>query len=182
MKKNVRAIVTLAIVSAFASLLPVAAETAPEKVLSAKDVDAYIANFDKIQTALDALGDKYDEYFPESFEEEDGDQMDLSASFRRLRDVKPPAEIDAIMKKNGLGDRGFLKFIVISYGAGIAVMETSFELYSAQYADNAEMMGYFKESMKNVEAMKSAIHPADLKLVTDRQEEIMPLMGIEEEF
>lgn len=182
MKKSFRAVVALAVVSICAALLTVSAQTAPAKVLTAKDIDAYVTNFDKIQAALDALGDKYDEYFPESFEDEDGDQMDLSASFRRLREVKAPAEIEAIMKKNGLGDKGFLKFIVISYCAGISVMEASFELYSAQYADNAEMMGYFKEAMGNVEAMKSAVHASDLALVAARQDEIMPLMGLEENY
>ncbi len=162
----------------FFAAAPALAQTAPAKVLSPADVSAYASNFNAIQEEMDALGDKYDDYFPDAFDVED-ENADLSASFRRLRTLNPPAEIAAILKKNGLGNNGFEKFVVISYCIGIAAMESSFDLYAAQYAGNAEMMAYFEESKKNLEAMKGAVNPADLKLVASRLGELAPLMEIE---
>lgn len=162
-----------------AAPIPALAQTAPEKILSPADVSAYAANFTAIQDELDALGDKYDEYFPDAFDSEE-DETDLTASIRRLRSVAPPAEIKAIMKKHGLGGQGFEKFVVISYCIGISAMETAYDMYASQYAGNAQMSAYLEEAKKNVEAMKSAVHPADLKLVASRQEELAPLLEMED--
>lgn len=180
MKNRTRAVAALAVLGVFFfAAAPAFAETSPEKVLSPADITAYAANFTAIQEALDALGDKYDDLFPDVFDTED-ENADLAASFRRLREVSPPAEITAIMKKNGLGDRGFVKFVVISYCVGISAMETAFDMYAAQYAGNAQMDTYLMESKKNMDAMKSAIHPADLALVAARQDELIPLLEMED--
>lgn len=179
MKTSSRSVIAFAVVTlALFASAPLFAQTAPEKVLSAADVSAYIANFDAIQEGLDALGDKYDGYFPDAFEGADGN-TDLASSFMKLRALNPPAEVAAVMKKNGLGDRGFVKFVVISYCIGIVSMQSALDLYTAQYADNAQMATYIDGVKKNVDAMKSAVHPADLKLVAARQAELAPLLDMD---
>lgn len=181
MNKTYGAALRFSLFCLLALFLPSAyAQTAPAKVLSSGDVSAYVANFQTIQDQLDALGDKYDDYFFDPFEDEE-DDADLAASFRRLREVKPPAEVEAIMKKNGLGDRGFLKFVVISYCTGIAFMEASYAGYAAQYEESPEMMSYLEASMENLKAMKAVIHPADLKLVSSRLNELAPLLEMDGE-
>ncbi len=181
MNKKFGAALRFSLFCLFLITLPSAyAQTAPEKVLSSADVSAYVANFQAIQDQLDALGDKYDDYFFDPFEDEE-DDADLAASFRRLREVKPPAEVEAIMRKNGLGDRGFLKFVIISYCTGIAFMEASYAGYAQEYGESPEMKSYMDTAMQNLAAMKAVIHPADLKLVSGRLNELAPLLEMEGE-
>jgi len=170
----VRSGLALALFSLFAFSSAVA-QTTPEKVLTPADVTAYIGNFTDIQNELDALGDRYDQMFADPM----GEQGDLAESFQRLRELDPPAEVAAIMEKNGLGDRGFLKFVVISYCVGITTMENAYDLYASQYAGNAQMTAYLGAMKQNVDAMKSAVHPDDLALVSANQADLAPLLEMD---
>ena len=174
MKKIIASVLLFSL--AFASF----AQTAPKKVLSAKDVDAFIANHAAIESDLEALGDKYDKYFNiPGMDQEDpqnaaapGSVPDMSAAINALRATKVPAEVQAIMQKHGMGDNGFEKYIVISYGFGALYLEKMLKMQSTAQAQTPEMKPYLDQAQQSVAQMKATVHSSDLALVSARLDDL----------
>ncbi|HPO01717.1 hypothetical protein K7J14_05415 [Treponema zuelzerae] len=148
------------------------AQEAPKKVLSAKDVSAFISNYDSIQTDMDALGDKYDDFF----DMEDETAADPGAMIAYVRGLSIPAEIQGVFKKNGFGDNGFEKFIVISYGASVIYMEEMMATQMDEYKDMPEMQAYIEQASAGVKAMRETLHDSDLSLIKARKDELIALL------
>jgi hypothetical protein len=152
------------------------AQTAPKKILSSKDIDAFIANHAAIETDLEALGDKYDKYFdlpgvsPAS--NQGGAIPDMAAAINALRATKVPAEVQAIMQKRGMGDNGFEKYIVISYGFGALYLEKMLKMQSTAQAQTPEMKPYMDQAQQSVAQMKATVHSSDLALVSARIDDL----------
>jgi hypothetical protein len=152
------------------------AQTAPKKILSAKDVDAFIANHAAIETDLEALGDKYDKYFDipgvNPAPNQGGAVPDMAAEINALRATKVPAEVQSIMQKHGMGDNGFEKYIVISYGFGALYLEKMLKMQSASQAQTPEMKPYMDQAQQRVAQMKATVNSSDLALVSARLDDL----------
>ena len=152
------------------------AQTAPKKILAAKDIDAFISNHAAIETDLEALGDKYDKYFdipganPEASPA--GSVPDMAAAINALRATKVPEEVQAIMRKHGMGDNGFEKYIVISYGFGALYLEKMLKMQSASQARTPEMKPYMDQAQQSVAQMKATVDGSDLALVSARLDDL----------
>lgn len=151
------------------------AQTAPKKVLTAKDVDVFVAKFEAINAEFEALGDKYDNLIGD----QDG-QTSFSAVLAQTRSVTVPAEIQTILKKHGFGDNGFEKFMVISLGCSALEMERVMDEEMKGVEITAEMKPYFETAKVQITEMKAAFHPDDLKLIKAKQDKIITLLGSEE--
>lgn len=154
------------------------AQTEPKKVLSAEDVDAFIVNQVAIQTDLEALGDKYNDYFqlPEGDAETAADG-NIADSINRLRSVKIPDEVQEIMRKHGLGDNGFEKYIVISYCFGALYFDQMINMRFSGQTLNPEMQAYMDQMKAGVEQMKASVHANDLALVSTRLADLAAVLG-----
>ena len=170
---------TLAVLAAICLVaVSLAAQAAPKKVLSGKDIEAFIANFDGIERDMDALGEKYDEYF--EAEDQDG-TASPSMIIAQMRARKVPEEVKAILKKHGLGDNGFEKIIVISAGFGALEMDSSIVAQEQEYADYPEMAGYLDQAKQQTSELKASIHKDDLSLISARSNELRTLFDEESE-
>lgn len=170
------------------------AQTAPQKILSAKDVDAFIANYAAIESDLEALGDKYDKYFdipgltPAAVsgatptQDQGGAASpangpgtgipDMAAAINALRATKVPSEVQAIMQKHGMGENGFEKYIVISYGFGALYLEKMLKMQCSAKTQTPEMKPYLDQAQQSVEQMKATVHSSDLSLVSARLDDL----------
>jgi len=146
------------------------AQEAPRKVLSDRDVDAFIANAHGIEADLDALGDRYDQSYALGALASGGTSS--PSSFLEYRNVKVPAEVEAVMKKHGLGDGGFEKYLVIAIGFGALFMEQTMAVQLQAYADMPEMQAAMTEARAAAGAMKAAVHPDDLDLLSRRMADL----------
>lgn len=156
------------------SVAALCAQGAPKKILSPKDVDAFVANFTALSDELDA----FDEQYPNLFDPEESKNEDFSPAegIRVMRATQVPAEVDAVFKKYGLGPNGFEKFIVITSSIGVAGVLDSLSGQQAAYAEYPEMLEYMEQVKTQMEGMKAEIHPADYALVDSRKAEILPLL------
>jgi hypothetical protein len=171
MMKKLAAAVALLCVAAL-----VFAQSEPKKVLSAKDVDGFITNYATIEADLDALGDKYAEFFnADTSSEED----DISKMIANTRALKVPDEIQAILKKDGLGDNGFEKFMVITFGFYAIYMEMNLDAEAFLSSEDPEMKAIYDEYMAMVNNMKDAIHKDDLKVIEARKDDLLALLASE---
>ncbi len=150
------------------------AQSAPKRVLSPKDIDAFVANFQALSDELDA----FDEQYPNLFDPAETDDEDVSPveGLRAMRATQVPAEIDAVFKKHGFGANGFEKFVVITASVGVAGVLESLAGQRSAYAEYPEMLEYMDQVKSQMEGMKAEIHPADYALVDSRKAEILPLL------
>jgi hypothetical protein len=173
---------TLAIIAAICFVaVSLAAQTAPKKVLTGKDIDAFVANFDKIEEELEALGDKYDDYFKTGVEPEDSQMPSPGKTIALMRAKEVPAEVKSVFKRHGLGDNGFEKMIVISAGFGALEMESAIKSQEQEYAEFPDMATYLEAAKSQVAELKSSIHKDDLSLVSSRADELRVFFADESE-
>jgi hypothetical protein len=171
MKKKLAA--TVALLCLAAALF---AQAAPKKVLSAKDVDGFIKNYATIEADLEALGDKYADFFASS---EDDNEEDIGKIIARTRSLEVPAEIQEVLKKNGLGENGFEKFMVITFGFYALYMESNLDGEAFLSSEDPEMKAIYDEYMTMVNGMKEAVHKDDLSLVESKEAELMAVLAAE---
>ncbi len=164
---------TLAVfaVACFAALA-LTAQTAPKKVLTGKDIDVFVENFDKIESELNALGDKYEDYFKTEIEPEDGQMPSPGKTIALMRAKEVPAEVKAVFKRHGLGDNGFEKIIVISAGFGALEMESAIRSQEQEYAEFPDMATYLEAAKSQVAELKASVHKDDLSLLSSRADEL----------
>lgn len=146
------------------------AQAAPKKVLSSKDVESFATNFEALNGDLDALGDKYDNLFATD------ENASPSEILTKLRSTKVPQEIQAILKKNGLGENGFEKLMIITIGFSALEMETYLNEQQAQYGSSPEIQPYIDQGMTQVNELKAAIHKDDLALLAAKHDLLYPLL------
>jgi hypothetical protein len=146
------------------------AQAAPKKVLSSKDVESFATNFEALNGDLDALGDKYDSLFATD------ENASPSEILIKLRSTKVPQEIQAILKKNGLGENGFEKLMIITIGFSALEMETYLNEQQAQYGNSPEIQPYIDQGMTQVKELKAAIHKDDLALLESKHDLLYPLL------
>lgn len=160
----------IALVLAFTQL---SAQAAPKKVLTAKEVGSFISNKTALEADLEALGDSYDEYFESAYgDSEESMSTDPAVAFAELRSIKIPSEVQAIMKKHGLGDNGFEKFIVITYGFAALYLEKQIDTQLAGQEITPEMKPYVEQMKLVASQMKQGIHTSDLSLISARYDEL----------
>jgi hypothetical protein len=152
------------------------AQGAPKKVLTPKDVDAFIANYPAMQKEFDALGDKYNDLLGDG---EDGGSY--AAVLAQARSAEVPAEIKAILKKYGFGENGFEKLIVITLGCSALEMDRVLSEQAADPDMTADMLSYMDGAKAQVAQMKEAVHKDDLAVIKPKQAKIVEMLGIEEE-
>lgn len=170
MNKRSNVFTALALAAAFLAGTALYAEDAPKKILAAKDIDAFIANFETLNADLDAVGDKYDDVFKTS---EDAGPAQI---LKDLRKVKVPQEIKDILKKNGLGENGFEKLMVITIGFSAIEMEKYLDAQREQYAQAPDAQEFIDQSMAQVKEIKTVIHKDDLALLTNKREALYPVL------
>ncbi len=150
----------LIVLSACAAM--VCAAEPPKKYLSEADVQAFLKNFRQIEKDFEALGESYEEILDIS---EDGSDAGYPASLASLLAVDVPADVERILKKNGLSSPSFAKYMVISYSIMILYMEKGMKEQQVQYASMPEVAQSLDQAMAEIETMKKEIHPSDLALV-----------------
>ena len=165
MLKKISTILLFCLISSLAF-----AQTAPKQVLSEKDINGFIKNYEQIMVAFDELGDKYDSLFA------DIDTSDGFNAMIKMRSIAVPAEIQDILKKNGLGDNGFEKAMVIIQGVGIIMMEEDFDSLNAEAVKDPKIAEYVKEAREDIKVLKDSIHTKDLALITNKKEELFKLL------
>lgn len=173
MFKMFKKICSLLCLVLFTTTSAVFAQSAPVKVLSAKDVSAFITNFKTIQKDFYAMGDKYEDFFDSDFDDSDNPVQALA----HLRTLKVPAEIQSVLKKNGMGDKGFEKFIVITMGVSVLYMIDTMEEQKQNYATQPEMQPYMTVVDEMIQEMRGSIHEADLALLKPRLPELIQIIG-----
>jgi len=146
------------------------AQTAPKQVLSEKDITGFITNYQKIMDALDALGDKYDHLFKEL------ENSPVFETMIKMRTIAVPAEVQDILKKNGLGDNGFEKAMVIIQGVGVIFMEEDINSMNAEAAANPKMAEAIKEAKASIKPLKDSINAKDLALINNKKDELYKLL------
>jgi len=149
------------------------AQTAPNKILASADIDAFVGNYTAIQTDLTGLGDKYNSFFDPDGNTADQASADPTASYIRLRDATAPDEVQAIFKNHGLGDNGFAKYLVISFGVSVLYMEKMLAIPDPAYSATPEAKAYFDQVSLMVKNMRAAVNADDLTLLTKRQDELI---------
>lgn len=170
MKKPLFAVLSVVLTLLLVSQAALFAQSAPKKVLSTKDVEAFAANFETLNGDLDALGDKYESVFAT---DENASPAEILA---KLRATKVPSEIQDILKKNGLGENGFEKLMVITIGFSALEMESYLNDQQAQYGSSSEFQPYIDKGMTQVKDLKAAIHADDLALLTAKRDLLYPLL------
>lgn len=154
-----------------------AGQAAPKKILTAKEVGSYIANKKAIEADLEALGDKYSEYFEDiEVESPEASNVDPAVAFADMRAMKIPAEIQAVMKKNGLGDNGYEKFLVITYGFGALYFERQIDAQLAGQTASPEMKPFIDQMKLAAAQMKAGVHSSDLALISARYDDLVAVM------
>ncbi|HNQ98044.1 MAG TPA: hypothetical protein PKH81_08125, partial [Treponemataceae bacterium] len=103
-----------------------------------------------------------------------------SENMATMRAINPPDEIKDILKKNGLGNNGFEKIIVITAAFGVVEMEEAFAGQNEQMQDNPEMQSYMDEAMKQLDELKASVHKDDFALVTKRRADIAGVLSASE--
>jgi hypothetical protein len=152
------------------------AQEAPGKVLSAGDLDAFIANFARFDAALARAGDKYDSYLDISVSETAAENpAAITAAITRLRSAVPPPELAGLMKKSGLGANGLEKYIVISYGFGALYFAKTMNEGFASTDLTPDLRVYVDENDRTFAAMRAAIHKDDLALIASRLDALIRL-------
>ncbi|MCL2294213.1 MAG: hypothetical protein FWC36_05050 [Spirochaetes bacterium] len=147
MLKKLSAIMLFCLISSLAF-----AQTAPRQILSEKDINNFIANYEQIMDAFELLEDKYGYLFDEI----DGTGAELMV---KLRSVVVPEEIQEILRKNGLGDNGFEKAMLIIQGIRLAYMEE-----------------YIKQIREAIRPLEDSIDSRDLALINSRRDELFELL------
>lgn len=158
------------VVFAVLAVSMVAAQQSPKKILSGKDIDAFIENYEALEADLDALEGKYDYIFEETEQFSEGD--DLGSTFSRLRAIEVPDEIRDIFKKHGLGSNGFEKMIVITSAFQSLEMDNQVAMYREQFKDNPEMASYLDQAEAQNESLRTSLHKADMKTVESRMDDL----------
>jgi hypothetical protein len=152
------------------------AQGTPAKVLSAKDLDAFIANYAALDAALARLGDRYDSYLDISVPETASENpAAITESIARLRAAVPPPELSSLMKKYGLGANGVEKYIVISYGFGALYFAKTMNEGFAGKNLTPNLRVYIDENNRTFAAMRAAIHKDDLALIVSRLDALIKL-------
>lgn len=153
--------------------VPCVAQTNPKKVLSDRDIAAFAANHDRIESDLEALGSKYEDLVSGP----SGD-VSMSASFAKIRAAKVPAEVDAVFERNGLGKNGLEKIAVISYGFMVLMTEDTLAQEKDIVAANPSMKSYFDDLRKQIKDIKAGIHPDDLKLIAANKAKLSDALDV----
>jgi len=148
----------------------------PTKVLAARDLDAFIANYAALDAALAGFGGKYDAWLDATAAESaSANPGEITESIARLRAAVPPAELAATFRRYGLGERGLEKYLVISYGFGALYFAQLMDAEFAGKAPEGELRSYVEESRRTFAAMRAAIHPDDLALIAARLDRLIKL-------
>lgn len=155
------------------------AQEKPNNILVASDIDAFVGNYAGIQTDLDGLGNKYDSFFDPDGTAAAQASADPSSSFIRLRDGTPPDEVQAIFRNHGLGDNGFAKYLVISFGVSVLYMEKVLASQDPSFSATPEAQAYFEQVTAMVKNMRATVHPDDLALLSARQDELIGIYTAE---
>ncbi|HKL84880.1 MAG TPA: hypothetical protein VJ861_00935 [Treponemataceae bacterium] len=165
-----------ALICVFVCSAVIFAQKAPEKILSAKDVSAFVSNYASIQRDLDALGDKYDDFFDSELDDTENPTLALT----QLRFLNVPAEIESVFKKNGMGDKGFEKFMVITMGVSVLYSVDTMNEQKKEYANQPEMQPYLVAIEDMMKEMLNSIHKEDLSLIKTRLKELVKLIEDED--
>jgi len=161
MLKKFCTILLLCLISALAF-----AQTAQKQVLSEKDINGFITNYEHIMDAIDNLGDKYD-YLFEGIDPNGGFE-----SLIKMRSIKVPSEVQDILKKNGLGENGFEKVMVIIMGTGVILMEEDLESLTAEAGSDPKIAEYLNQARGGIKTLKDSINSKDLALITSKKNEL----------
>jgi len=148
---------------------------AAKKILTAKDVDVFVAKYPAIEADFEALGDKYDDLL--SPDMDDTSAMDFGSVIAQARATKVPAEITAILRKHGLGDNGFEKIMVITFGFMTLEWERVMNEQLSDPAMTPEMKSYMAGASEQVNEMKASIHKDDLALISSKRTGIAGIIG-----
>ena len=151
------------------------AQELPKKILAAADIDTFLGNYAGIQTDLGGLGNKYDSFFDPEGNSANQANADPAAAFNRLRNATAPDEVQSIFRNHGLGDNGFAKYLVISYGVSVLYMEKLLTAPDPAYTASPEAKAYFEHVTALVKNMRSTVNADDLSLLATRQDELIGL-------
>jgi hypothetical protein len=165
MLKKIIAIIVFCLISTLAF-----AQTAPKQVLSAGDVNNFIANYDSIMDAFDTLGDKYDYIFKEV------EHIPGFEKLIRMRTIAAPAAIQDILRKNGLGDNGFEKSMVIMQGIALILMEEDLDSLEAEAKNDPEVMEHVKQAKREIKPFKDSFNTRDIALINNKKNELFELL------
>jgi hypothetical protein len=153
------------------------AQTQPRQILSTKDLDSFMKNFEEITDILD----EYDEDLEEFTNAMVGLRgEDLTAGLIKLRNSPVPSELQTALVKQGMGSNGFEKIIVILYSLSVAGVENRLEEAAAENSgetdegdDDYPVEAFILEQLAS---LKKAIHGSDFSLISSRFEDLFPLI------
>ncbi len=161
------------------------AQTAPKKILTSRDIDTFIAEYEGIEADLSALNGNYDDYFADTaLVDSEGSPVSpdaIRSSIAKLRATQLPSEVVAVFKNHGLGDNGFEKYVVIGYGTAIMYFDEAMKEQFAAAGDDPETQAYVDQANVTVDAMRSCLHADDLSLVSLRYAELSSVLESSDE-
>ena len=166
--------------SVFAMLIiffTVYAQQSVTAVLSDEDVTSFISNYASITSDIDTLRGEYEEFFSvlDATDEEDNPATIIT----KIRALDPPPEVQAVLKKNGLGDDGFEKYAVILFGTSILFLNQLLSDQMSQ-ADSEEEKNTYAQIQQQLTELKGTIHEDDLVLLSSHQEALLSIMMSDE--
>jgi hypothetical protein len=141
------------------------AQAQPKAILSNADIDNFVINHKAIGEILEAHTLELSKL---NLKFEGVEKKDIPAVFAKIRSHKASAKLQNELAKCGLGNNAFEKSVVLSFGTMIAVLDI--------FAAMAEELGMSEQAKEQIDPLKAAIHANDLKLITLRQEELLPLV------
>ena len=134
-----------------------------KKVLSDNDVKNYIKNYDKIQSVMETYSDEIESYV-------DPLETDSFKGAIKLKNAVVSKEMQNELSQLGLGNNAFEKVIVLMFGTSVILIQ---QMMPAEAMED-EMED---EMMKEINAIKNAINPDDLKMINKYSEDLMELMS-----
>lgn len=168
MLKKLSTIILFCLIGALAFAQPAA--PAPKQLLSEKEINSFITNYKQIMAAFDTLGNKYDHLF------KDIDEKGGFESLLKMRKIAAPAEIQDVFKKNGLGNNGFEKAMVIIQGTMVILMEDDINSIEAEAGKDPKIAASIKEAKDEIKPLKDSINSKDLALLSNKKDELFKLL------
>lgn len=145
-------------------------QSAPAQKLEASDMEAFLKNYNAIETCMAALDYDLDNVLAGV----EGPQEMLD----HFRNNETPKEIQDIMIANGLGPGGLEKMTIIiisAYGFHIE------DMFLSKGIDLDDISGHeysseLKEFRDEIDTVRGLVHPEDLELIRGRAAEIMQVV------
>jgi hypothetical protein len=127
-----------------------------------------VKNYETIMETLDEHEDEFSA-LAEGLDTAEGDER--TRGLMKLLGAPVSKELQAALSRQGMGNNGFAKTMTILFGLIMVALEDG--LLDADNSDEEERA----EAEEQIALFRKAMNGADVKLISQRKNELMPLLG-----